>query len=177
MGSRPEQHPTGKQKKEALPSQNSSSRFPKPARYSAHFRKKSVWPFCRLWNTCGEGGGPVTPRKLSSRTAVARLCVRKGEDARVRAAAVQSAALSYAASLAAEARGPSLQGRGVRWMRQDCDVGQADSHPAAERGFGGVEPPDSRGTRAWLTNPSTQCPRVQRAAFLTRGTDRRQLGQ
>lgn len=48
--------PHGEAKKEALPSQNSSSRFPKPARYSAHFRKKSVWPFCRLWNTCGEGG-------------------------------------------------------------------------------------------------------------------------
>lgn len=43
------------------------------------------------------GRGPVTPRKLSSRTAVAGLCVRKGKDARVRAAAAQSAALSYAA--------------------------------------------------------------------------------
>lgn len=39
----------------------------------------------------------MTPRKLSSRTAVAELCVRKGKDARVRAAAAQSAALSYAA--------------------------------------------------------------------------------
>lgn len=91
------------------------------------------------------GRGPVTPRKLSSRTAVAGLCVRKGKDARVRAAAAQSAALSYAASLAAEARGPSLQGRGVRWMRQDCDVEDADSHPAAERGFGGGGAPGQSG--------------------------------
>lgn len=91
------------------------------------------------------GRGPVTPRKLSSRTAVAGLCVRKGKDARVRAAAAQSAALSYAASLAAEARGPSLQGRGVRWMRQDCDVEDADSHPAAERGFGGCGAPEQSG--------------------------------
>lgn len=91
------------------------------------------------------GRGPVTPRKLSSRTAVAGLCVRKGKDARVRAAAAQSAALSYAASLAAEARGPSLQGRGVRWMRQDCDVEDADSHPAAERGFGGCGAPGQSG--------------------------------
>lgn len=100
------------------------------------------------------GRGPVTPRKLSSRTAVAGLCVRKGKDARVRAAAAQSAALSYAAqsaalsctaSLAAEARGPSLQGRGVRWIRQDCDVEDADSHPAAERGFGGCGAPEQLG--------------------------------
>lgn len=87
----------------------------------------------------------MTPRKLSSRTAVAGLCVRKGKDARVRAAAAQSAALSYAASLAAEARGPSLQGRGVRWMRQDCNVDEADSHPAAERGFGGCGAPGQSG--------------------------------
>lgn len=49
--------------------------------------------------------------------------------------------------------------------------------PQRREDSGGVEPPDSRGTQAWLTNPSTRCPRVQRAAFLTRGTDRRQLGQ
>lgn len=52
----PEQLSEGKQSG-PLPSQNSSSRFPKPARYSAHFRKKSVWPFCRLWNTWEERGG------------------------------------------------------------------------------------------------------------------------
>lgn len=89
----PEQGSQGK-REGGLPSQNSSSRFPKPTRYSAHLRKKSVWPFCRLWNTCGgdRRGNNVMLKKINptSKIAVTEFSSRQDKDAQIRNIAVQS---------------------------------------------------------------------------------------
>lgn len=116
----PEQLP-GKAER-ALPSQNSSSRFPKPARYSAHFRKKSVWPFCRLWNTWEERGEEAGQRKVAG--SEFSIC----QDGRAGQGALRAGLVFARPSVPWKTRSAFSKGRGSDG-EAGCDV-DTNLHPA-----------------------------------------------